>query len=66
MTTINLIEIELPADVSQECYRAADDESEILMQHCVGAELIELNAHGLDKLKIIANAHNWLVEIEYM
>lgn len=65
MTTINLIQVELPDNVNQECYRAANDLSQILMQHCVGAEQIELNAQGLDKLKAIADAHNWLVEIEY-
>ena len=65
MTTINLIQLELSPEIRNESYRAADDLSQILMQHCIGAELIELNAQGLDKMKAIADAHNWLVEIEY-
>jgi hypothetical protein len=47
-------------------YKPTNEQSLLLMQHCVGAELIELNATGLEKLEVVADAHNWQVEVDYL
>ena len=60
MTTIQLKEI------GTDSYQPEDEASLALMQHCVNEDLVTLNAVGFEKLKTVADAHSWLVEIEYL
>lgn len=34
-----------------------------LMQHCLNTDHASINHHGMEKLKVIAAAHGWEVEI---
>lgn len=34
-----------------------------LMQHCINEDLIYLNEDGLDKVRYIAAAHDWKIEV---
>lgn len=60
MTTITLKE------TGTNLYQPDDETSLALMQHCVNEDLVAINSVGLEKLKTVADAHNWLVEIIYL
>ena len=44
-----------------EFYHPLSEDSKLLMQHCIGAELELLNENGLTSMTIIALAHGWSV-----
>lgn len=44
-------------------YVPVSREDELLMQHCMGTDLISINHHGLEQVKIVAAAHGWDVVI---
>ena len=44
-------------------YFPFEKQDEILMQHCVHADLMCLNADGFSLLLRVAQAHGWEVEI---
>lgn len=44
-------------------YVPASLEDGYLMQHCLNTDLVSINHHGMEKLKIVAKAHGWVIEI---
>ena len=44
-------------------YFPFEKQDEILMQHCVHADLMCLNVDGFNLLLRVAQAHGWVVEI---
>lgn len=49
---------------TKEGYKASDKVSEMLMQHCLNFDYIELFNVSIEKLRIIAVAHGWEVVVE--
>ncbi len=60
MTTITFKATQYSGGVS---YVPVSLEDEYLMQHCLDTNHASINHGGMEKLKIVAEAHGWKVEI---
>lgn len=45
-------------------YVPVGQDSTMLMQHCLNTDLASINRHGMEKLKVVAKAHGWEIELK--
>jgi len=55
--------IQLKYQEENKLYFPLTEADKFLMQHVMNEDLSALNAHGLDKARYVAAAHDWHIEI---